>query len=732
MADKLPPVVIELKLELDQMKQQIKAATSEIERLGSTAKNSTGGFDSLGSSATKFAATIGVLAVANKVFRTGIEETKQYTAGVAQLEAGLRSTGNVANVTVQGMTDLASSIQKTTGQTDDSIMKTQQLLLTFTNIRNVGPDKIFDDTTRAAADMAAKLGGDAAGNAIQLGKALNDPTRGLLALRRAGVSFSEAQVNTIKSLQSSGHMMEAQKVILQELQVEFGGAAEAAGNSFAGQLDKAQRSFEDMSQSIITAFMPAIVAVTEWFQKFMEVITPFAPVVVALVAAFGAYKIAMMGVAAAQALYNGVVALSTIATEGFTFALASTGIGAIIIGVGLLTAALLGLNAAVGGGAKATNTAAVNAGEAARKKAEDAFKKANPGKTSTYFEHGEKKTYTALSPAEMREMKRVGQEAYDRAVRIELQSEDQRGTSKKIAADKAAKDKAAKDAAALNKLLGGGSGNKSMVDALTTAFQKFNTAVASAQSQFNKNSQNLLSQHMDNVAQVIAAKKGELNDAFKQAVQVDSGSLLAEVGGSISSMILALKNKLSGAKKLSDDAGKLAGLGYSQEFVQQIISQGPQVGDQLAQQLFKASPEQAAQVQELIAQMTDFSKTGVESTAQKYVTSQAFLVGALKDENTAYANSLNQLVRDHEVAMAKLQVSRDNAAIKALQADGVTTAEAKAIKGYRADITKENAIISAGGTTINTTVNATTNATPDAIASATVSAIKFNAPVVLR
>ena len=47
-----------------------------------------------------------------------------------------------------------------------------------------------------------------------MGKALNDPTKGLTALRRVGVTFTKAQIKRIKALQKEGKLYEAQKIIL--------------------------------------------------------------------------------------------------------------------------------------------------------------------------------------------------------------------------------------------------------------------------------------------------------------------------------------------------------------------------------------------------------------------------------------------------------------------------------------------------------------------------------------
>jgi phage-related protein len=211
------------------------------------------------------AAVIGGFAAAGiakgiaKVISSGIDETKDFAAGQARLTAGLKSTGSQAGVTVGQLEDLASSIQNYSGQTDDSIVSTEQLLLTFTNIKNVAGagNDVFTQTTKIAADMAARLGGDASASAIQLGKALNDPIKGVTALQRVGVSFDEGQKATIKTLVQSGNTLGAQKIILAELNKEFGGSAKAVGDSLPGQINRAKRSFEDLSQSVVGALLPA-------------------------------------------------------------------------------------------------------------------------------------------------------------------------------------------------------------------------------------------------------------------------------------------------------------------------------------------------------------------------------------------------------------------------------------------------------------------------------------------
>jgi phage-related protein len=212
------------------------------------------------------AVAVGAAALGGLVamFKTGITEQKDFLSGQAQLANGIKSTGNAAHVSVQGLEDLASSIQNYSGQTDDSIVASEKLLLTFTNVRNEAGknNDIFNQATKMTADMAAKMGGDASKYAVQLGKALNDPAKGLSKLTKIGVTFTAAQEKQVKAMVAAGDTVGAQKVIMAELRREFGGSAKAAGDTLPGQMERAKRSFEDTSQAVVAGLMPVLTALS--------------------------------------------------------------------------------------------------------------------------------------------------------------------------------------------------------------------------------------------------------------------------------------------------------------------------------------------------------------------------------------------------------------------------------------------------------------------------------------
>jgi hypothetical protein len=194
----------------------------------------------------------GVLAAAGTwKFLQGAVAEAEDAARVGRLtEAVIKSTGGAAGVTADQVESLAGKLSKVAAVDDEVIQGAENILLTFTRVSG----QVFPAATKAALDMSAALGTDLQGATIQLGKALNDPVAGMTALTRSGVSFTESQKEQIKTLQASGDLLGAQKIILGEVNREFGGAA-AAGATSTAQLGVA---IGNLKESLGTALLPAV------------------------------------------------------------------------------------------------------------------------------------------------------------------------------------------------------------------------------------------------------------------------------------------------------------------------------------------------------------------------------------------------------------------------------------------------------------------------------------------
>jgi len=335
--------------------------------VGQEAEKTRGRFDKLKTGAKVLsAAVIGGLALA---FKAGWDEMLDGQKVAAQTEAVLKSTGGVAKVTASDVDRLSGSLMKKSGVDDEVIASGANVLLTFTKIHNeVGAgNAIFDRATKSALDMSVALGTDMKGASILVGKALNDPIKGLTALGKSGIQFTQAQRDSIKAMVDSGNTMGAQKVILKELETQFGGSADAAGKTLSGQLNVAKQTFLNLAGSIVGAVIPAVLGITGvlipllgWFQKHQTVTTVLIGVLAGLAATVWVVNAAVKAYTAVQLVLNAV--------------LSANPIGLVIIAIAALAAGLI-----IAYQKSDTFRAIVNAAFAAVKVAADAVKTAVMG-----------------------------------------------------------------------------------------------------------------------------------------------------------------------------------------------------------------------------------------------------------------------------------------------------------------------------------------------------------------
>jgi len=184
---------------------------------------------------------------------------------IARLEGVLRATGGAAGVSSEQLQQWASELQNTTRYSDEAIMSSEAVFLTF---RNIGSD-ILPRAIVAATDMAEVFGSlDSA--TMQLGKALQDPVTMMGALSRAGVTFTEAQKEMIKNFVETGDVAAAQNIILSEVEAQVGGLGRTMGLTFAGQVEILRNKFDEIRESIGGAFLPIL-------QVLMTMITDHLP-----------------------------------------------------------------------------------------------------------------------------------------------------------------------------------------------------------------------------------------------------------------------------------------------------------------------------------------------------------------------------------------------------------------------------------------------------------------------
>jgi len=215
------------------------------DQAGGSAGRATGAIGGLSAKMVVAAAAAAALTAAfaaGKFLNKFVDGTVEAEKAQAQLGAAITSTGGAAGKSVADLNAHAAALQKITNFGDEATNAMQGVLLTFTQIKG---DQ-FDAATVAILDMSQALGKDLQASALQVGKALNDPVKGMAALAESGIQFTEAQKEMVKGMVAANDTIGAQTIILAELDRQFGGSAEAARNTLGGALASLRAAFGDL------------------------------------------------------------------------------------------------------------------------------------------------------------------------------------------------------------------------------------------------------------------------------------------------------------------------------------------------------------------------------------------------------------------------------------------------------------------------------------------------------
>lgn len=202
------------------------------------------------------ALSIGITAPFAALVASAIPAATESAQALAQVEAAQKSMGGASKLTTAQLQDMAGALQHMSLFDDDDILKSVTAnMLTFGNISG----DAFRQANEAAVNLSARLGQDLQSSAIQVGKALNDPVKGVNALRRVGVQFTDQQKEQIKAMVEAGDTAGAQAIILKELANEFGGAAKAQRDATPNaDLQEKWRTFQEVIGGIAIKVLPPL------------------------------------------------------------------------------------------------------------------------------------------------------------------------------------------------------------------------------------------------------------------------------------------------------------------------------------------------------------------------------------------------------------------------------------------------------------------------------------------
>ena len=423
MANSIPPMMVQIQLDLDRLNSEVAKATKKIDELGTNIKHQGAPVDELkGKIEHLVHAFLGFEAI-KKVGEFLKESSKKAAENAKSFE--------IFNLTLQHTTMATKEQIKATDEHLEKLALTAGMVTS-----DVRPS--FNILVRATKDTTQAL------NLQQL--ALDTAAYAHKPLITVTMALSKSINGNQNALNRLLPEMKNVTDKMGYLQKQTKGAAEAAAN-----VDPYQRlnaTMTTLQEHVGTALLPSLNKFADWFAANLPLIQQTIPVVVGITVALAAMKAGTMAVnfvdaiwanmqtikaaraeaaaaalAAETAATEGVAVATTeatLTTKGFTLALASTGIGAIAIAVGFLTTQLMNLNGQMdAASADRTNNAyvameqkdiedkATAAADAAEKAFRDSWAKANPSQalkitpemadpTSEFYQSGTYQKWKAL------------------------------------------------------------------------------------------------------------------------------------------------------------------------------------------------------------------------------------------------------------------------------------------------------------------------------------------------
>jgi hypothetical protein len=285
------------------------------------------------------AAALAGLAVAGKKFVAAGEESNSANQALLSLTRQTGLFGDEADDVAKRLMTLAEAQGRELGVSNLSIKAAQRQFLSFKNLAKSAGETggQFDRATQAALDMAAVYGGDASSKAVQLGKALEDPVKGITALAKSGTTFTEQQKEQIKELVATNRLLEAQDLILGEIESQVGGTAAAMADDTA----KMRESWAQASQAIGRALLPFLQKLVPIIAKLSTFVERNRKVFVAVGLVIAGLAAGILALNAALKLYKAIQTVVTGVTWAFNAAMSANPITLVVVAIAALVAAFV-------------------------------------------------------------------------------------------------------------------------------------------------------------------------------------------------------------------------------------------------------------------------------------------------------------------------------------------------------------------------------------------------------
>jgi hypothetical protein len=675
MAGEVPPLNVEILVSLGNLTSAVNQATAGLNKIGDTAKAQTSKFDAL------------------KTTMLGVFAGNLMTKGVEILTASLHEAIKAVEDTQVATEQLATAMnnaKQNTAANREEVTKTSEKMgsLGFAVKDSESALTKFITATGSTTE-STKLMSMAADLARYKHESLSEASGTLIKATMGNQkAFREFGITLDATLPKNQAIAKA----MDELNSKIGGQAIGYTKTFAGQIEVLKAKFDDVAVKVGAVVMPILTKLMEFISNVLVPAITFlynntiGAWIKALINLWNTHETlrkiivgALEVIVGAFGYLLGAIAkvvdtVAKIPILGAPFKAMGKGIDEAALAVGKFGASLDGLankkivlpslgSALAGGGTSTGDSAGVTGGLGAAgdvtkgaTAAADKLKKAQANVVKLQDEQNkilvDRQTKMDAALANLRTKELNAQTKFDEA-KLNI--------------------------------------NTTYQDAVETATTAHNDNIEKANQTHQDNIISINQSAVDKQKAIIQQSIDAMTNGFASVTKFDLAKSFSGTG-TTTGLISSMQNQLAQIVQLQKDAGDLAAKGYSQSFINQVIAQGPQVGDQMSQAILNATPQTASQIQSLYAQIDTASNTGLNTLAKtmndgtnfatsamakQYAQVAVDLQKSLSDENNKYQDSIMAAQITFDKAMTSAGNARDLALQKAQQVltDSLTSAQ---------------------------------------------------------
>lgn len=210
--------------------------------------------------------------------------------------------------------------------------------------------------------------------------------------------------------------------------------------------------------------------------------------------------------------------------------------------------------------------------------------------------------------------------------------------------------------------------------------KSYNEDVAKIRKQYDRDVARAQADAAKRSAEIVKQSIDQLRGVFKSSTYKSLGDIYSGItyegrymkGGTAERIIKNLGLQAGKAQNLANNAAALAAMGFSQTFIEEVISLGPDMGNSLATTILTSTPESIAQMKAYWEQLQAVSNRGVDSLAKKLNSGltlatdeltqqladvQTELNATLLELDTDLTNSLGEAFVDYTKALEKINIA---------------------------------------------------------------------------